>query len=211
MLRLNRQRVGLKHHGIVPSLLDIRGFEGAVDAFFADNMPMLFGTSLEQISVAGLVPLSSVREALLRAEVLDRSGNRKDACEQLGSAFARLVAAAESTAAPFREPYLRRPTGYDMEDMSSGFVRCVELLYESVEALRRDVAELRMGVNVQDLSRFRQFTPIVHFTAGGEHAYWPNRSREPSDEEYRFCTDFVISNALRLQASIVLDEQHAKQ
>jgi hypothetical protein len=98
-----------------------------------------------------------------------------------------------------------------MEDMSSGFVRCIELLYESVEALRRDVADLRVGVNVQDLNRFREFTPMVHFTASGEQAYWPRRSREPGDDEYRSCTDFVISNALRLQVSIRVQEPNSQQ
>lgn len=64
--RLNDARVSLKHHGNLPSKLDIEGFRASALNFFEDNTPIIFGVSFKEISLVELVQCVESKDSLKR-------------------------------------------------------------------------------------------------------------------------------------------------
>ena len=61
MERLNAQRVGLKHHGQLPSSLDVEISRVNVTEFFNHNVPVFFACKLEDVSLEVMIIFPSVR------------------------------------------------------------------------------------------------------------------------------------------------------
>jgi len=55
MRRLNKARVALNHHGILPSKLGIEAFRASVTNFFEENTPLIFDIKFSEISLIELV------------------------------------------------------------------------------------------------------------------------------------------------------------
>ena len=64
MLSLNDRRVSLKHHGQMPSSLDVELSRANVIDFYEHNVPVFFGCKLEEVSLEVLIPFKEVREYL---------------------------------------------------------------------------------------------------------------------------------------------------
>lgn len=64
MRRLNRARVALKHHGTMPSKLDIEAFRGSTTNFFEDNTGIVFGIRFTDISLVDLVQCKDAKNNL---------------------------------------------------------------------------------------------------------------------------------------------------
>lgn len=64
MLSLNARRVSLKHHGQMPSSLDVELSRANVIDFYEHNVPVFFGCKLEEVSLDILIPFKEVREYL---------------------------------------------------------------------------------------------------------------------------------------------------
>ena len=74
MLRLNKVRVNLKHHGVQPSKASID--LSLVDAatFFAANTRLVFGIDYDQVSMADVIEQEKVRELVRKAESANAGG-----------------------------------------------------------------------------------------------------------------------------------------
>ena len=59
MARLNRVRVGLKHHGVQPGKAAIDQNLADAATFFAANTPLVFGIDYDQVSMADVIVVSS--------------------------------------------------------------------------------------------------------------------------------------------------------
>lgn len=70
MEHLNRTRVALKHHGIIPSGLDVEISRVNVTDFFRLNMLEFFGVDFDNISMISVVADEKVRELLERLNVM---------------------------------------------------------------------------------------------------------------------------------------------
>lgn len=64
MESLNSRRVSLKHHGQLPSSLDVELSRANVIDFFSHNMPVFFNCQLEDVSLEVMIVYQSVREYL---------------------------------------------------------------------------------------------------------------------------------------------------
>ncbi|MCD6344223.1 MAG: hypothetical protein J7M17_01270, partial [Anaerolineae bacterium] len=70
MRRLNKARVALKHHGTLPSKLDVEAFRATITNFFTDNTPLVFGFPFTAISLTDFVQPAEARDNLKEAERL---------------------------------------------------------------------------------------------------------------------------------------------
>ena len=64
MLSLNDRRVSLKHHGQMPSSLDVELSRANVIDFYEHNVPVFFGCKLEDVSLEVLIPYKEVKKYL---------------------------------------------------------------------------------------------------------------------------------------------------
>jgi hypothetical protein len=210
MKRLNTSRVALKHHGTFPSRLDLDDYVTTTNRFFEDSTPLVFGVSLESISLVSFVGCEEARNQLEAAIDALKSGDLKKGFESCALAFDSIVLDYEAgkTSRRHRSPFF---FGREVRGLSSSIPASripylkdfAESVNESLEAMRGAIKILSLGLDFRRFSRFEMLTPVVnHFVRGDRDFRWygigePKVSQSSAD--LSFCVDFTIESALRLQ------------
>ena len=207
MRRLNKARVALKHHGTLPSRLDVESFRASTTAFFTDNVPLIFGIDFDAISMLDLISCTTTRDRLVEAETHRKAGQHQEALDQIALSFTALVDDYEQRK---RSRYGQSPFFFG-SDHSIGMSftmgldhdqlgRFVDEVQESLQAIRSAMKILSLALDYRRYVRFNLLTPRVIRVASGNHII--QRTRREStihDDDVVFCRDFVIDSALRLQ------------
>jgi len=215
MRRLNKARVGFKHAGIRPDKADIEGFRSSVTEFLQENTPKLFdGKKFEEVSMVDLIQFERTRLDLKEAEELIRTKSFKDALTKIATAFAKLTDDYEEKG---RKQYGRSPFffGESFAFQSPdrfGFPdhnidRYLENVGRTLSEFQEAMKILSLGLDYREYSRFRVYTPpILRIIEGDYVVQWIERPISESEseglaseEKCRFCLDFVIESAMRLQ------------
>lgn len=225
MIRLNEARNAVKHRGSLPSRRDVEQLRADVTRFLEDNTLLIFGIEFSAISMVNLVTYEPARQSLQKAEAHLASGNRKDAQVASAIAFAQLIRDYElgSTTRYGRSPFdFGESFAFERSFTGSGdtgsnwqsFSRDDKLM-NTVAALQEAMKILGLGIDYRRYTKFRLLTPVVFMFPGGPNyevqilpdvpggPSWP-----PPLEACRFCFDFVIDTAIRLQDfDLNLDEE----
>lgn len=204
MRRLNKSRVDLKHHGILPSKLDIEGFRASASNFFKESTPMIFSIEFESLSLVDLVSSQEVRVTLREAKKQFDAGQTEEASEKIALAFVQVVNDYENKK---KSEFGSSPFFFG-EDMTfeSSFARGIDDLYRfaekvsrSLQAIQSAMKILSLGIDYRRYSRFRLLTPTVRQASDGTSHFYSTRTTKMTREEFDFSLDFVVSSALRLQ------------
>lgn len=75
MLLLNRQRVGIKHHGVLPHIDHCKDFPATVRTFFQESATHYLNTDFESITLVDLLNDGKPKELLKEAESYLKSGD----------------------------------------------------------------------------------------------------------------------------------------
>jgi hypothetical protein len=193
MLRLSKARAALKHHGTMPSRAAVEGFRVNAGDFFAENTPLVFGISIEEVSLAYLIERAEVREALIEADKCLAENRRGDSLLPLALALAREFRARRLDSR-YRGPG-RLPLRGDEGRLIAGAVKHLD---GTVERLSREVELLRHGIDSRQLEVFKELTPSVFIADAGNASFMGGKS-DPTPEDVRFCYDFVVDTVLDLQ------------
>lgn len=212
MMRLNTARVDLKHHGITISALEVEGFRAATTTFFEDNCVPMFGIEFGQINLLQLVLFEGARGHLENAQVAVDESRLADALNEIAIAFKSMVSEyEESKYSRYRDSpfYFGRSMTFLSSlhmglDHSDRKIReFVDTVKESIEALQDAVKLLSLGLDYRKYSKFQMLTPHVFRYIGSEPDQFSVQMRMGQNaatlDEVRFCQDFVIECALRLQ------------
>lgn len=203
MERLNNVRNYLKHGGTRPARAEVDAFRASVTDFFEANVPLVFGIDFDGISMARHVEALDARSHLERAEQLAAAGDRDGAVQASATAFAYLLR-AHGVGRPGESMYfatskldhLRYAKDFDVKDLT----QVVRYLRDAVEALQAKVAHLSLGVEPAAMARFRRVTPNVSIAmAGNARMTGGTAPGSVTDDDVRFCYNFVIGVALTLQ------------
>jgi len=212
MERLNKSRVDLKHHGLLPHKQDIEGFRASAMNFFIDNTPLVFGIDFENISMINLVTYEETKARLKQAEEHKQKGELEQALVKIAYAFDQLINEFERTkhSGFGHSPFF---FGYDMSFESSsnmglniednpfkdfGFSNFVKNVSDSIESMKKAIEILSLGLDYRQYIRFRLLTPEI-FYVNGQYGHRIIREEKPSKEDYEFCFNFVIDSAIHLQ------------
>lgn len=213
MLSLNARRVSLKHHGQMPSTLDVETSRVNAADFFEHNMPVFFGCKLEDVSLEVLIPHPSVREYLGYYHSMMDEGKYGEAQAQCQIAMMELL-----------ETYFRQNERFGISDYK-GWPACnakwlqtphleaktdkyLEELREDVMNLNEAIYIMNLGINYFKYGEFVDLGPKVNKWAGdaaGEYQYdyYLGSESRYSDETAKACYDFVIETALKLTGAKV--------
>lgn len=217
MKRLNKSRVALKHHGTLPSKLDIESFRALTASFFAESTPLIFLVEFKDISLIDFVAEEDARSFLHEAEILLSNDDLRAASEKVALAFRLLIDDYE-----FRKQsqYEKSPfyfgkdfTFLDKHSMGLGygsrpmFARedfqrklgdFIDRVTESLEAMQSAIRIIAMGIDYPKYSKFLLLTPGVYRTGEGKY-HADGGKNVASKEDIQFCINFVIETALKLQ------------
>jgi len=209
MKRLNRARVELKHHGILPSKLDIEAFRASATNFFEENTSPIFGIKFSEVSLIDLVRCEETKNNLKEAALLLKQNKIEESLDKVALAFAHLIDDYESRK---REQFGRSPfffgeslssfhIGIDRSQVGE-LVEFIDKVKKSIEDLQNAVKILSLGIDYRRYVKFRLLTPIISKTIGSRRYKIYRRYGSkgiPTVEDVQFCIDFVIESAITLQ------------
>jgi hypothetical protein len=204
MTRLNKARVGWKHYGIPIPTVEIENFRTNVADFFRENTPKVFGINFfEEISMASLVQDEAVRERLLQAKQLSSTGEIKAALTEIAIAFLELFdqfdwRVREQNSLHLQRVSSRRSFSRIERAAPHELSRFAEAIERELNTLHQQVRLLSLGIDYRLYIRFQTLTPLVSRTMDGVY-HTVGDGRGQSQQDYFFCSQFVITCALRLQ------------
>lgn len=206
MRRLNDARRSLKHSGIFPAEDALEEFKASVHDFFLTSTPLVFGCEFEQLSLVDVVSSEHARQALHEAEQALATGETRHAAMLAAQAFLQLVqdhivsTGDYKLRAAFRSRHTVSTLNLSTDSSQVGL--SLERLSESVQWITQIVLHLALGLDYRSFLRFSRLTPVDLMCKGpsGEWSSPIEASQQLSGEDCRFCIDFVIESALKLQS-----------
>jgi hypothetical protein len=213
MEKLNRLRVDLKHHGIIPHKMETEACRVNVASFVDAVVSAVFATEIEKVSMVDLIHNQKAKSKLVEANGNMERDEISNALLNIAIAFQEIIRDYEDERAelyrkaPFefaREEYLRSSTNYVIDAEQKDLVG-------TIVSLQNAIRIIALGIDFQRYSRFKSMTPGVendgkggwepsfYFQAILEDHVDRNDYRLPSKVECQFCFDFVIETAIRLQ------------
>lgn len=209
MISLNARRVSLKHHGQMPSSLDVEVTRVNVIDFYEHNVPAFFGCKLEDVSLEVLIAYPLVQEYLKKYhEYFDKG--------EFGEAQAQCQIAFKIFMVEYHKKYDR---GFDLKSGPASVLDSVknphledntdkylETLKEAVQGLNEAVSVMSLGINYFKYSEFIAMGPVVNRWWGspeGEYNYYVGIKEMYDAATAKACYDFVVETALQLQGKNV--------
>ena len=214
--RLNKGRVALKHHGTLPSNLDIEAFRASATNFFEENTPIVFGIRFSDVSLIELVHCADAKKNLKEAEEMLKKDSIEDAIGKVALAFAQLIDDYKNRKIgqyghypfSFLSPgsfvtsiSAGSDPGREIESFSIDVESAIDDIVYAVEDLQATVEVICLGIDYRRYVKFQLLTPKVRKLDGIYEIY---RRKEvsrvaPTMEDVQFCINFVIESAITLQ------------
>ncbi len=208
MQNLNNKRVALKHHGEIPSSLDIQMARTNTTEFFQLNTPLFFGIDFSEISLTSLIKYSSVAEWLNKANDAHNKSEFMESICLSHVAFQELLLSHEEDKSYFYE------SPFSAVKECKHFFRDTKIdnqLDENIKKIKKDLLSIDdaltiigLGIDYKQYTKFKLLSPYINVwpEKGGRKFDWhPKENVLANSRNSSFCYDFVISCALNLQRS----------
>ncbi|MFD6691324.1 hypothetical protein [Micromonospora aurantiaca (nom. illeg.)] len=223
MQRLHRSRNDLKHNGVVPSSATITLAGSDAAAFMSATVQAVFAVDYTDVSMVDVVSQAKVRAELRAAEVEHSGGKTRLAMVKLRDAFNELFDPHRGGRDLSRTQRDRSPFAFGPDMWASapahGVKRALERLLDDGSGTNSQVAEqvaasvdsarlmrpamrmVALGLDFPTYLRFDFLVPHLMVTLHGKRIYLAPKGYAPTDEEFAFCLEFVVTAALRLAAA----------
>jgi hypothetical protein len=203
MQRMNRSRVGLKHHGLFPAPTDLEQFKGDVTTFLTDAAKLVFSVDFFSLDMIDLVTQPNAASMVRSAETQVSQGDYHEALALLSEAFEYLLSdyADRKQDTAHSSPYTLWKSGTRTmfgQNHDPELVKRLTEVEKGLERFQRAFRVSAMGVDYQRYARFDLLVPFVPYFMDGHREVRPVPGLEVGDEEYQFCKQFVIETALHL-------------
>lgn len=155
----------MKHHGQLPSTIDVEVSRVNVTEFFNQNTTIFFGCDLKDFSLEVLITYPSVNDYLLKYRAFLEEGKYGDAQAQCQIAFMELLDAyckqygrgLDLVYSPATSAYcLRKP---NLEEYTN---RCIENIKEDIIKINEAINIMNLGSNYFKYSEFKAMGPIIN-------------------------------------------------
>lgn len=214
MKSLKDRRVSIKHKGQFPSKSDIEISRITTTNFLEENTPIQFGFDFKDISISSLISFENVREYIDKAESFYNSNDLYQCVLNSKIAFIELLSTFESnklTPYSFKSILnLGDEIGDDYKKLTSNNtqlgVRWFEQITKTTNKIREVLKITSLGIDYKKYTFFEVITPLVNkWWNNDKYEYnslpkeYYGKDHELRGSDCRFCIDFVIDNALKLQ------------
>lgn len=209
MESLNARRVSLKHHGQMPSSLDVEITRVNVIDFFEHNVPTFFGCKLEEVSLEVLIAYPKVRDFLNKYHEFIDAGKYGDAQAQCQIAFKVFLT----------EYHRKYGRGFDLKSgpasnldslknphLEDNTDKYLESLKEAIYSLNEAVSVMSLGINYYRYNEFKALGPAVGHrwnAPDDQYDYFLGLTATYDQTTAKVCYDFVIETILQLQGKNV--------
>lgn len=202
---LNSRRVSLKHHGQMPSSMDVELTRANVIDFYEHNTSIFFGCKLEDVSLEVLISYPKVRDYFRKYHVFIDAGKYGDAQAQCQIAFKvfmeeyhkhydrgfNLKSGPASGLESLKNPQLEPDTD-----------KYLETLKEAIFDLNEAVSIMSLGINYYRYDEFKALGPAVtpwRTNPNGKYQYYVGIPSNYNQTTAKACYDFAIETVLQMQ------------
>ena len=208
MQNLNNKRVALKHHGEIPSSLDIELSRASTTEFFQLNTPVFFGIEFSDISLLSLIKYTSVAKWLNKANNAHNNGNFEESICLSHVAFKELLLSHEEDKSYFYD------SPFSLVKECKHFFNKTKIdrqIDENFDKIKQDLLNIDdaltiicLGVDFKQYTKFKVLGPYLNVwdrQDGRDYTWHSKGNILANTRNSSFCYDFVINCALRLQRS----------
>ena len=211
MNNLKERRRNIKHKGLFPSSSDIEESRITITNFFKENTLNQFGIDFDTISISDLIVYQNIKDYVDKAESFLCHGNIYKCLVNAKIGFEELLATYESDKIQWHESIFSvgEKVGNDYRNLVSNNkeVQCwFEQVTKTTNAVRDILKISALGIDYRKYALFDFITPKVLLTCNinadkyvAEDIERFEKTKSIKPEDCRFCIDFVIDSALKLQ------------
>lgn len=202
MNKLNNARVGLKHHGNLPSKSGIEEFRIITNTFFQESIKNIFDIDFDEVSLIDLIPYTDVKDYLKDAENYFKNGNIKDCVTNLAISFVALISNYKENKegrygdSPF---YFGSDRFINLGFKKGNSIDAIRDLTDSVSRIRDAIKIISFGIDYRKFVKFAYLTPKPILIPGGPPSIHFVSEPKMTKEEFDYCYNFIIESALILQ------------
>jgi hypothetical protein len=197
--RFNKARVNFKHHGNLPSKLDIESFRASITNFFEENTQSIFNINFSDLSLIDLIESDETRINLKEAEKLLKENNTKESILKSAIAFSKMIRDSSAFDIKFGESlrlFSNFRIGHDNE--SQELRNYLNKLKKSIESIQVVLRYTLIGIDYRKYLKYLSIIPDLQWLADGSYnVYWDMKEYAREDAEY--CINFVIESAVIIQ------------
>lgn len=207
ILKLNKARVNLKHHLLMPTMSDLQSHKAIADSFFSESTELVFAQKFEDVRMLMLVRNDDARSQLIQGYDHLARGKYLDAvcCAALAAAGGKRKTSFSIEDLDRRDSF-RLIDGHALAEKLFGSTRDMWQTRGVSEAFNQinTFAELTsMGMDYFEYLQFLYLTPETLTTSGVESIGLRLRKAESeygkSKEHAAFCLDFATRLLIRRQ------------
>jgi hypothetical protein len=213
MLNLNKRRVNIKHHGLLPSKSDIEISRINTTDFFNQNVFNQLGVNFNDISLLTLINYENVRNFLEEAQLALNNNEIEICIEKSAFAFNELLYTYEVS----KTNLFRNSPFFFGEDLTfnSSFhmgigrnnndsegkilAEFVDKVRNSIVGMQKAIKIISFGLDYKRYVKFKLLTPIVTRTVSGNQISELINKKKWTIENCQYCIDFVLDSSLKLQ------------
>lgn len=211
MRKLKDRRVNIKHKGLFPSKLDIEESRNTITNFFRENTTIQFGEDFDTISISDLITYQNIKDYVNKAEYYLSQDDIYNCLVNAKIGFKELLSTYESDKAQWRDSIysVGEKVGKDYRNLVSSNkegLRWFEQVTKTSNAIRDILKISALGIDYRKYALFDFITPKVLLTCNidedkyvAENTEHFEMTKSIKPEDCRFCIDFVIDSALKLQ------------
>lgn len=211
MRKLKDRRVNIKHKGLFPSKLDIDESRNTITNFFRENTTIQFGEDFDTISISDLITYQNIKDYVNKAEYYLSQDDIYNCLVNAKICFKELLSTYESDKAQWRDSIysVGEKVGNDYRNLVSSNKegqRWFEQVTKTSNAIRDILKISALGIDYRKYALFDFITPKVLLTCNNNADKYVaedierfEKTKSIKPEDCRFCIDFVIDSALKLQ------------
>ena len=211
MRKLKDRRVNIKHKGLFPSKLDIDESRNTITRFFRENSTIQFGEDFDSISISDLITYQNIKDYIKKAEYYLSQDDMYNCLVNAKIGFKELLSTYESDKAQWRDSIysVGEKVGNDYRNLVSSNkegLHWFEQVTKTSNAVRDILKISALGIDYRKYALFDFITPKVLLTCNinadkyvAEDIERFEKTKSIKPEDCRFCIDFVIDSALKLQ------------
>ena len=211
MNNLKERRKNIKHKGLFPSKSDIEESCITITQFFKENVRVQFGLEFDEISLADLIEYHKIKDYIRKAEELLSQNKTYECLLYARIGFEELLDTYESDKRQWRDSIfcVGKKVGTDYRRLVTSDKegrKWFEEVTMTSNAIRDILKISALGIDYRKYALFDFITPRVFETCCiGDEKYAKEGlehfelTKSIKQEDCRFCIDFVVDCALKLQ------------
>lgn len=206
METFNKLRVNLKHHGILPSQVDLETSRVNTTDFFNQNTLLIFNISFDEVNLFNLIIYKNTKTCLIKAQEHLEKNNYNDSVEEATKAFYELLHDYKKSKSNFNSynrfeftEHIYFDSWGELKDISGPINDMTNKINENFKSINEALEIISFGINYKKYTKFKNLTPVAHRFDSNNYHMEVMGDRVWNKENCQFLINFVLESTIQIQ------------